>query len=181
MGAHHQRRVRAFAHSGYSASVSDLGSAPDEDARVASANEGVQARQTPGELLPRLLARIVDFVLLGIPSLVLTNVSGIGDGWVAPQVVLFYAYFVLLDTYIGTTVGKRFLGLRVTGPTGDKPRMKQAAIREAFILLDFMRVPWVGSPLSLAAWIVIIVTIRKSPTRQGKHDQIAGGTYVIDA
>jgi hypothetical protein len=44
---------------------------------------------------------------------------------------VLYAYFVLLDSYAGTTVGKRILGLRVIGPSGERPSIKQAAIREA--------------------------------------------------
>lgn len=154
---------------------------PGEDARMAAAEAGDQPRQNPGDLLPRVGARVIDLLIVSAASLVLVLGLDVSNQWLAPQVVLYYAYFVLLDAYVGTTVGKRFLHLRVTGPRGDKPTLKQAAIREAFILLDMIRIPWVGSPLSLIAWVVIIVTIQKSPTKQGMHDRIAGGTHVIEA
>ncbi len=33
--------------------------------------------------------------------------------------------------------------------------------------------------LALAAWVWIILTIRSSPLKQGKHDILAGGTRVV--
>jgi hypothetical protein len=37
----------------------------------------------------------------------------------------------------------------------------------------------VGWLLGLIADIVIAVTINSSPTKQGKHDELAGGTQVV--
>ena len=36
-----------------------------------------------------------------------------------------------------------------------------------------------GGLLAVVAYIVIAVTINNSPTKQGKHDELAGGTQVI--
>jgi len=33
--------------------------------------------------------------------------------------------------------------------------------------------------LAIIAYIVIAVTINASPTKQGKHDELAGGTQVV--
>ena len=70
------------------------------------------------------------------------------------------------------------LGLSVRGPGGaPKPDLKQSAIRNAFTLLPV--VPYVGGLLAFIAIIVIAVTISGSPTKQGKHDELAGGTQVV--
>jgi uncharacterized RDD family membrane protein YckC len=64
------------------------------------------------------------------------------------------------------------LRLQVIGQGGTKPTLKQAAVRESFVLLG--AVPFAGPFLALAAWIWMVVTIRSSPTRQGIHDHLAG-------
>ena len=152
---------------------------PNEDTRMAARKAGQQAGPIPGELLPRLGARLIDTIPFSILGFALNAAFDLGLLLALIQVVVAYAYFVLLDTYVGTTVGKRLLRLRVTSPTGDRPDLKQAAIREAFILVG--GVPVVGSWLALLVWILIAVTINKSPTKQGKHDELAGGTRVIKA
>jgi predicted PurR-regulated permease PerM len=40
-------------------------------------------------------------------------------------------------------------------------------------------IPIVGGLLGVIAIVVIAVTINGSPTKQGKHDQLAGGTQVV--
>ena len=56
--------------------------------------------------------------------------------------------------------------------------MQQSAIRNSFTLLSVIPVSsaacWHSSP-----YIVIAVTINNSPTKQGKHDELAGGTQVV--
>jgi uncharacterized RDD family membrane protein YckC len=133
----------------------------------------------PGEVLPRLGARVIDSVLLAVVGVILGVLLDFGYLWLAVQAIGVFAYFVLLDTYFGTTIGKRLLGLTVTGPDGARPTAGRAAVREAFTLLG--AIPFIGPVLSLIAWIVIGVTIHSSPTRQGKHDDLAGGTRVIAA
>ena len=64
------------------------------------------------------------------------------------------------------------------GPGGAaKPTLQQAATRNAFLLLNLL--PCLGGILSFAAWVYIAVTIENSPTKQGKHDEMAGGTQVV--
>lgn len=139
---------------------------------------GAGAR-TPGELLPRLGARVIDSLVVFVVGLVLGFLLNFGAVWLVSQAVLVYAYFVLLDVYYGTTLGKQLLGMAVTGPDGGHPTLQQAAVREAFTLLG--AIPYLGALLALAAWIVIGVTINSSPTNQGKHDELAGGTQVVAA
>jgi uncharacterized RDD family membrane protein YckC len=83
------------------------------------------------------------------------------------------------DTVAGATLGKFALGLRVVGTGGGRPTLRQAALREAFTVLG--AVPFIGALLALGAWLGIAWTIRKSPTGQGPHDQLAGGTRVVRA
>ena len=40
-------------------------------------------------------------------------------------------------------------------------------------------IPFIGGLLLIIAVIVIAVTINGSPTKQGKHDELAGGTQVV--
>jgi uncharacterized RDD family membrane protein YckC len=92
--------------------------------------------------------------------------------------VLMFGYFVLFEVTQGASPGKRLLGLRVLGPGGRlKPDLSQSAIRNSFTLLAV--VPYVGALLAFIAYIVIAVTINASPCRQGRHDDLAGGTQVI--
>ena len=89
-----------------------------------------------------------------------------------------FGYFVLLEVTQGATLGKRLLGLTVHGPGGAfRPDATQSAIRNSFTLLPV--VPYVGPLLAFTAFVVIAVPISASPTKQGKHDELAGGTQVV--
>ena len=54
---------------------------------------------------------------------------------------------------------------------------QQSAIRNVWTLLPI--IPFIGGLLGFIAIIVIAVTINGSPTKQGKHDELAGGTQVV--
>lgn len=80
----------------------------------------------------------------------------------------------------GWTPGKKILGLSVRGPGGAaKPTAAQSAIRNSWTLLPI--IPFIGGLLGVIAIVVIAVTINASPTKQGKHDELAGGTQVVKA
>ncbi|HEX6236426.1 MAG TPA: RDD family protein [Acidimicrobiales bacterium] len=140
---------------------------------------GATGSRTPADLGPRFGARVIDAVILVILGALLGLLLGFGTAWLVVHAVVVFGYFVLLDAYRGTTPGKQIVGLRVTGPEGGSPSVGQAAAREAFTLLG--AIPFAGPVLALIAWIVIALTIRSSPTRQGKHDELAGGTLVVTA
>jgi uncharacterized RDD family membrane protein YckC len=135
----------------------------------------------PGGLLVRFLARLIDGIIVGIVSSIVMfalhtqsniMVTGLFTG------LLTFVYFVGFEVSQGATLGKKLLGLSVHGPGGAaKPDVKQSAIRNAFTLLPI--VPFVGGLLAVIAIIVIAVTINGSPTKQGKHDELAGGTQVL--
>jgi uncharacterized RDD family membrane protein YckC len=135
----------------------------------------------PGDLAPRFFARLIDGVMVNVVVFVLSTfffrdywflVTGLFSG------VLMFGYFVLLEVTHGASLGKRLLGLRVLGSGGRlKPDVSQSAIRNSFTLLA--AVPYVGSLLAFVAYVVIALTINASPCKQGKHDELAGGTQVI--
>ncbi|GAY16036.1 RDD family protein [Mycobacterium sp. shizuoka-1] len=125
---------------------------------------------------------MIDWIITGIVVALISIPFYANDnyGYVAGVLValLPFAYFVGFEVSQGWTPGKKLLGLQVHGPGGaGKPTAQQSAIRNSFMLLSL--IPWVGWLLGLAAEIVIGVTINKSPTKQGKHDELAGGTQVV--
>lgn len=129
-------------------------------------------------------ARIIDGIIVGVIAAILALlvsdsdslilVSGLFSG------ILTFAYFIAMEVTQGRTLGKMILGLSVHGPGGAPrpPSVQQSAIRNAFTLLSI--IPIIGGILALVAYIVIAVTINNSPpTKQGKHDELAGGTQVV--
>jgi uncharacterized RDD family membrane protein YckC len=137
--------------------------------------------QEPGGLGLRFVARLIDGVIVGIVAFVLAlAIDAVTNVWITGLFsgLLTFIYFVAFETTQGWTPGKKVLGLSVHGPGGaPKPDIQQSAIRNSWTLLNI--VPFVGGLLSLVAVIVIAVTINSSPTKQGKHDELAGGTQVV--
>jgi uncharacterized RDD family membrane protein YckC len=137
----------------------------------------------PGGLLVRFLARLVDGIIVGVVGFVVVIavhvqssilITGLFTG------VLTFVYFVAFEVTQGWTPGKKVFGLTVRGPGGaQKPHLAQSAIRNSFTVLPV--VPFIGGLLGVIAIVVIAVTIAGSPTKQGKHDELAGGTQVLDS
>lgn len=136
----------------------------------------------PGGLGVRFFARLIDGILVNVVAFALSIVLFDWDYWWMVtglfSGVMMFGYFVLFEVAYGTSLGKKLLGLTVRGPAGAaKPDLKQSAIRNSFTLLAV--VPYVGNLLAFVAYVIIAVTISASPTRQGKHDELAGGTQVV--
>ena len=141
----------------------------------------VPGGQQPGGLGLRFAARLIDGIFVGIVAFLLAFlfhassnilVTGLFSG------LLTFIYFVVFEVTQGWTPAKKLLGLSVHGPGGaPKPDVKQSAIRNSFTLLSV--VPYIGGLLAFIAYIIIAVTINNSPTKQGKHDELAGGTQVV--
>jgi uncharacterized RDD family membrane protein YckC len=131
----------------------------------------------PGEIPARLGARVIDALILSAIGVGLGQAMGFGFDWLAVAAAVVIVYFAGLDAAMGATPGKLAFRLRVVAPDGNRPTPGRALIREAFTLLG--AIPFVGPVLAIAAWVWILLTIRKSPLRQGKHDLLAGGTRVI--
>jgi uncharacterized RDD family membrane protein YckC len=136
----------------------------------------------PGGLGLRFFARLIDGILVNIVAFVLSIFLFDTDYWFLATGLfsgaLMFGYFVLFEVSQGATPGKKLLGLAVHGPGGaPKPDVTQSAIRNSFTLLAV--VPYIGGLLAFIAYVIIAVTISGSPTKQGKHDELAGGTQVV--
>ncbi|MCW2592980.1 MAG: rane protein/domain protein [Mycobacterium sp.] len=144
------------------------------------------ARLNPGGLQRRFFARLIDGIIVSIIGsvgiLAIFSSDGLADLFVTGLFtgILMFVYFVAFEVGVGWTLGKKVLGLEVRGPGGaPKPDLKQSAIRNAWTLLPV--IPYLGGLLAFIAIVVIAVTISGSPTKQGKHDELAGGTEVVRA
>jgi uncharacterized RDD family membrane protein YckC len=124
---------------------------------------------------------LIDGLIVGIVASVLFALTDtLSNYWFTGLFtgLLTFLYFVAFETTQGWTPGKKILGLSVHGPAGaPKPDVQQSAIRNVWTLLPI--IPFVGGLLGIIAIIVIAVTINSSPTKQGKHDELAGGTQVV--
>jgi uncharacterized RDD family membrane protein YckC len=140
-----------------------------------------QYSAAPGGLGVRFGARVIDGILVGIVAVLLALIFGLESNILVTGLfsgLLMFIYFVGLEVSQGATLGKKILGLSVRGPGGaPRPDFKQSAIRNSFTLLPI--IPYIGGLLAFIAYIVIAVTINGSPTKQGKHDELAGGTQVV--
>ena len=92
--------------------------------------------------------------------------------------LFIFAYYVTFEITQGWTPAKKMLGLSVHGPGGAaKPDFQQSAIRNSWTLFPIL--PFIGHLLVVVAVTTIAITINRSPTKQGKHDELAGGTQVL--
>jgi uncharacterized RDD family membrane protein YckC len=137
--------------------------------------------QEPGGLGLRFGARLIDGIIVNIVAFAIAlAVGAVTNYWVTGLFsgLLMFLYFLAFETTQGWTPGKKLLGLSVHGPGGaPKPDVQQSAIRNVWTLLNI--IPIVGGLLTLIAVIWIAITINSSPTKQGKHDELAGGTQVV--
>jgi uncharacterized RDD family membrane protein YckC len=137
--------------------------------------------QEPGGLGLRFAARLIDGIIVNVFAFgIALAIGSLTNYWVTGLFsgLLMFLYFLAFESTQGWTPGKKLLGLSVHGPGGaQKPDVQQAAIRNVWTLLNI--IPFIGGLLTLVAVIVIAVTINSSPTKQGKHDELAGGTQVV--
>lgn len=125
----------------------------------------------------RFAARLIDFAIAGALAGALGALMGFGYDWLVVGALLVLAYFAVTTALLGGTIGKRLLGLRVVDGDGRSPSLGRSLAREAFVALG--AIPFVGPLLAIVAWIAIAVTVRQSPTGEGVHDRLGGGTRVV--
>ena len=152
----------------------------------------------------RFLARLIDFIIVGvvygiISGIVLVSVIGLngggfgmgyGGGYAYSAIsgviggIVYLGYFALMESRNGQTLGKMLLKLQTQGPDGNPPSMDLAIKRNFWVALGALAIipivgGLIGSVAELVIVIVIAVTISNSPSKQGWHDNFAGGTRVI--
>jgi uncharacterized RDD family membrane protein YckC len=135
----------------------------------------------------RIAARILDLVIVALPASLVIGIFGgalLGTGTAGPEPVssiviplLWFGYFVFLESRRGATVGKQLAGIRVVGTDGGLPSTEVAAKRNLWMLLGL--VPWAGPYLSLIATVAIVITIKTGSDAHGWHDEWAGSAVVL--
>ncbi|MFE6861541.1 RDD family protein [Nocardia sp. NPDC057668] len=131
----------------------------------------------------RAAARFVDWIIAGIVGGILFWILERAldlPSWLAilPGAGFGFLYFVFFEVSTGSTPGKKLFNLQVLGAAGaTRPTVADSAKRNAYMLLNL--IPWVGGILWFFAAIGIAVTVTASSTKQGWHDNFAGGTRVV--
>ncbi|MCL1693673.1 MAG: RDD family protein [Actinomycetia bacterium] len=145
-----------------------------EDRSVESSELGIGA-----SLKRRAVARFIDSFLIGVVIVYAIPIAGFTEGFTTTvlSVAVVMAYFTLMESYNGRTIGKMALGLRTVGPDGRNPSLEMAFRRNVWYLLGLF--PYIGGVAEITAVIYIAVTISRSPTNTGWHDVFAPGTRVV--
>lgn len=137
------------------------------------------------DISTRFWARLVDGLLLAIPSVVLIATAGdVSSGsiglpfWaVAATALLGAAYEIGFIAMTGQTLGKRLLRIQVVDvTTGRPPGLGGATIRYLVPSVPAL-LPGFGPLLGLLVYLSAVW----SPTRQGWHDRAAGTVVVRTA
>ncbi|BDT84477.1 RDD family protein [Nocardia cyriacigeorgica] len=139
----------------------------------------------PGDLLTRFGARFIDGIIAGIPASIvyfvivfaINSLFGSILAWIL-YFAIVSAYFVLCETNMGTTLGKKILGLRVIAPGGAPKISPEVSIKRNIYLIVNI-IPCLGQLASLGLAIYMAITIEQDPNKQGWHDKFAGGTQVV--
>ncbi len=123
----------------------------------------------------RFVAVIIDSIILGVIGYLVAAVTGgtTSAGFElqgAPAFVFFiigFLYYWLLETYLGGTLGKLVLGLRVTMEDGSPVTLTAALVRNLLRIID-----------GLFAYLLGAIFIWTSPAKQRLGDRLAK-TYVV--
>ena len=132
----------------------------------------------------RILAIIVDGIIVGLPTGLIAAMLGVvssGAGEVSASlegvaglfaalisIVLYFGYYVLMEGYLGQTLGKMLLGIKVVREDdGGVPGVKAAAIRTVLRIVD-----------GLFSYLVGFITVLISGKNQRLGD-MAAHTLVV--
>jgi uncharacterized RDD family membrane protein YckC len=128
-----------------------------------------------GTIVRLLLAVIIDGILLGILGYLIAAVTGgtTSSGFElqgAPAFIFFllgFLYYWLLETYLGGTLGKLALGMRVVMEDGSPVTLTASLIRNLLRIID-----------GLFAYLLGAIFIWTSPAKQRLGDRLAK-TFVV--
>lgn len=135
----------------------------------------------------RILARVLDAVIVGIPASLLLAVMGLPaptiglggtDAWAQSAITagVWFVYYVAFEAVSGATFAKRIMNMRVVSEAEEAAGLGPAALRNSWILLGL--IPAIGGLLLLGVMLWIVVSVSRSETRTGIHDRIAGTAVV---
>jgi uncharacterized RDD family membrane protein YckC len=159
----------------------------------------------PAEIGTRVIAYIVDLIILGLVYLILVTVIAVGSAIqgdstlaiLATRSIIFAIVSVLYFGYGWTSwrasAGQRFLGLQTVNVDGSTLNWNKAITRWAYLFGPsalqslFGNADQIGGVLSflvgcavLAYYIYLLWTTANDPKRQGFHDK-QSGTMVVKA
>ncbi|MFC2013848.1 RDD family protein [Chloroflexota bacterium] len=136
---------------------------------------------TKSGVLPRGIGFLLDFVFLSIFFFPATyfysgkwvmgpeeHLWGISDPICLVFLFIIFAYFIIMEAYVGWTIGKKILGMRVVDDAGSKIGLSKSAIRNLLRFVD-------GLPVFSILGIILIAF---SARGQRFGDRVAK-TYVI--
>ena len=128
---------------------------------------GAPAAGRPGGFWVRVLAYLIDAVILGIVQFILGKALS-GGSLSSAVVVIDAIYFAVFWSSVGggSTPGMRALGLRVIGADGGPISLGRA----------FLRV--IGLYVAAIILLIGILMVAFTERKRGLHDMIAG-TYVV--
>ncbi|MDR2231644.1 MAG: RDD family protein [Tannerella sp.] len=140
----------------------------------------VQIDQTTANVGDRILARIVDYVIITVYYVILYFVFGVGTGalnignddvWIVGIFIMsmppmFYSLLCELFNK-GQTPGKQLLGIRVVMKDGSRPKLSAYLLRWLFLMVDIYLFQWIG---------IVSIVVTKNNQRLG---DLVAGTLVI--
>jgi len=155
---------------------------PVEDILPEAAAEAEEL-QYRGALI-RLAGVIIDFIVLGVFNIIVSQATGLGGTLGQYLVPIFgVAYFIGFWTWRGQTPGKMIIGAKVTRTDGSPVGLGRAVIRYIgyFIYLSVIQLS-----IAYVHWILVIIicvgiflATALNRDKRGLHDRIAG-TVVIN-
>ena len=131
-------------------------------------------RQLQDHWLRRLIAGIIDSIIIGIIAWIISLVPGFPSGatWPIRPVdflhgVLFFVYAAFMESNQGTTIGKQIMYLRVTTVDGKLSTLDRTLIR------DISKIHWL-------LWLIdtLVGMATEGDPHQKYSDRFAGTTVV---
>ncbi|MEK6208411.1 MAG: RDD family protein [Chloroflexota bacterium] len=159
--------------------------------------QATTSAQSPAALTPRIIALIIDAIILGISGIIVVGII-VGDVSIVGAVIrgiLFAALGFLYYGYSWTawraTPGQRVMGLlTVNAADGAALTWNQAMMRWAYLfgpsVVSNLFSAQTGSGLGaiiglvvLGYYVYLLYTTAQDPKRQGFHDKQAGSLVVV--
>ncbi len=126
---------------------------------------------TPAGFWRRFLASILDTIIIGLPlALISYFITGDWNGDIYTSLVDFLYYLIVPVIWMGYTIGKRIVGVRIVKINGEKLGIGSMLLRT--IVAGIVYVVTLGIGLIVSAFMV---GLRRD--KRAIHDFIAG-TYV---
>ena len=170
---------KSVAEATYEESLEEVPSEVSAFEGVAEA-EGLQYRGA----LPRLAGVIIDFLVLGVFNIAVSQATGL-SGTLGQYLVPIFGvvYFIGFWTWRGQTPGKMIIGAKVVRPDGSPISMGRAFLRYIgyFIYLAMIQlsIAYIHWSLVIIICVGIFLATALNRDKRGLHDRIAG-TVVIN-